>query len=109
MEHHHLFGHRPLAILWALPYAFLMLSIVAFSAAILVFCVAIEDFITEITLLTLSLLMVAWIVVAVWYFWKRKTRWRSTLDGVHYLSFRMQFTNWFWGLPATPPSQRKTV
>src|SRR4051812_32620932 len=37
-EHHHLYGHRPLAMLWSLPYAFLMWSVLAFSAAVMLFC-----------------------------------------------------------------------
>jgi hypothetical protein len=105
IKHHTLYGHRVLAILWSLPFAFLMLSIVTFSAAILLFCIALGDPITEILLLTLSVITIGWIVFSVWYFWKRETRWRSTLEGIYYPLFRMKFTNWLWGLPATLPAK----
>jgi hypothetical protein len=99
-EHHHLYGHRPLAMLWSLPYAFLMWSVLAFSAAIMLFCVTAGGLVTEVTLLTLSGCMVFWILISVWYFWKRETRWTSTVEGVSRPSFRMHIPNWFWDLRA---------
>jgi len=96
-QHHHLYGHRPLAMLWSLPYAFLMWSVLAFSAAIMLFCVTATGVITE-TLLTLCGCMTFWIGLSIWYFWKRETTWTSTVEGVRRPSFRMLFTNWFWDL-----------
>jgi len=97
-EHHHLYGHRPLAILWSLPFAFLMWSVLTFSAAVLLFCVTAAGIVPKIPLLTLSAFIIGWVVLTVWYFWKREIRWTMTVDGVERPSFRMQFTNWFWDL-----------
>jgi hypothetical protein len=105
-EHHHLYGHRPLAMLWSLPYAFLMWSVLAFSAAVMLFCVTAGGLVTEVTLLTLSVCMVFWILISIWYFWKRETRWTSTVEGVSRPSFRMHFTNWFWDLRANALARR---
>jgi hypothetical protein len=97
-EHHHLYGHRPLAILWSLPFAFLMWSVLTFSAAVLLFCVTASGIVPKVPLLTLSAFIIGWVVLTVWYFWKREIRWTMTVDGVERPSFRMQFTNWFWDL-----------
>lgn len=97
-EHHHLYGHRPLAILWSLPFAFLMWSVLTFSAAVLLFCVTADGIIPKIPLLALSGVILAWILFAIWYFWKREIHWTMSVEGVEKPSFRMKFTNWFWDL-----------
>ncbi|KAG8827162.1 hypothetical protein FRC17_007963 [Serendipita sp. 399] len=93
-QHHHVYGHRPLAILWALPFAFLMWSVLSFSAAVMLFCVTASGIVTEVTTLGLSAVIVGWIVLSVWYFWRREANWTPTANGRR--SFRMIFTDWLW-------------
>ncbi|KIM28673.1 hypothetical protein M408DRAFT_8509 [Serendipita vermifera MAFF 305830] len=106
-QHHYLYGHRPLAMIWSLPYAFLMWSVVSFSAAIMLFCVNAGGMVTEIALLALSGCMTFCILVSIWYFWKRETKWTSSVDGRP--SFRMQFTDWLWDLRLTKNTLLKTT
>jgi hypothetical protein len=100
-EHHQLYGHRPLAILWSLPFAFLMWSVLTFSAAVMLFCVTAGipgGLVPKIPLLAQSGFITASILLSIWYFWKRETRWTSTVEGYQRPSFRMVFTSWFWDL-----------
>ncbi|KAG8776956.1 hypothetical protein FRC15_011608, partial [Serendipita sp. 397] len=92
-QHHQVYGHRPLAVLWSLPFAFLMWSVLTFSAAVMLFCVTAGGVMTEVMTLALSALIVWWICLSVWYFWRREVNW-TLADGRR--SFRMIFTDWLW-------------
>lgn len=96
--HHNLYGLRPLAILWSLPFAFLMWSVVTFSAAVLLFCATTGNLAPKLVLLVLSASMLIWICVTVWYFWKRETQWGYDVEGGEKVSRRMKFAGWLWDL-----------
>lgn len=100
-KHHHLYGYRPLSILWGLPFAFLVWSVLTFSTAILLFCVTAADMVPKIPLLTLSAFMMCWILLTVYCSWKHENRWTLMVDGVERPSFRMKLTNWYWDLQNT--------
>lgn len=78
--YHPLFGLRPLAILWSLPFAFLLWSVLTFSAAVLLFCVTIGSNTPKYVLLPLAAIMLGWVLVTVWYLWKRGTKWSVDLE-----------------------------
>jgi hypothetical protein len=97
-EHHNLYGHRPLAILWSLPFAFLMWSVLTFSAAVMLFCFSAGGVGPKYTLIALSAIITMSILVSVWYFWKRETKWTTSVEGHERLSFRMKFHDFFWDM-----------
>lgn len=104
-QHHHAFGHRPLAIIWALPFAFLMWSVITFSAAVMIFTIMAAGDVTKYLLVSLSVFIVGWIVLCVWYFWKRESH---KEDGLR-PRFKMIFTNWTWDWRASPSQAVKEV
>ncbi|KAG8830576.1 hypothetical protein FRC20_008320 [Serendipita sp. 405] len=70
-----------------------MWSVLTFSAAVMLFCVTAGGVMTEVMTLALSALIVWWICLSVWYFWRREVNW-TLADGRR--SFRMIFTDWLW-------------
>jgi len=57
-----MFGLEPMAIIFSLPWAFLMWSMVTFSIALLLFCFVISNIWTRILLTLMSLSMIAFII-----------------------------------------------
>lgn len=97
-KRHQNYGHRILAILWSLPFAFLMWSVLTFSAAVILFCVVTGlpgDLVPKVPLLVQSGFVLISMSLSIWYFWKREAEWALTAEESSQRSIMMILTNWW--------------
>ena len=95
--HHHHYGFRPLAIVYALPIALLMWAVLSFAGSIAIYCLIATTVIPRVAVLALGALLIACTFVTVWYFWQRETRWGYDVEGVSPKGQqRMPIADWFW-------------
>ena len=95
--HHHHFGFRPLAIVYALPVAFLMWAVLSFAGSIAIYCLIATAVIPRVAVLALGAFLIACILVSVWYFWQPETRWGYDVEGVSpKRQQRMRIADFFW-------------
>jgi len=97
--HHHHYGFRPLAIIYALPTALLMWAVISFAGAIALYCLMATTVIPRVAVLTLGAILMGCTFVTVWYFWQRETSWGYDVEGVSpKRRQRLRIADWFWGL-----------
>jgi len=97
--HHHHYGFRLLAIIYALPIAFLTWSVLSFAGTIALYCLMATTVIPRVAVLVFGIFMMGCIFVTVWYFWQRETSWRYDVEGASpKRRQRLRTTDWFWGL-----------
>ena len=97
--HHHHYGFRPLAIVYALPIALLMWAVLSFAGAIALYCLMATTIIPRVAVLALGIFLIACTLVTVWYFWQRETRWGYDVEGVSpKREQRLRVVGWLWDL-----------
>ena len=95
--HHHHYGFRPLAIVYALPIALLMWAVLSFAGSIAIYCLMATTVIPRVAVLALGAFLIACTFVTVWYFWHRETRWGYDVEGVSpKRQQRMRIADLFW-------------
>jgi len=95
--HHHLYGFRPLAIVYALPIALLMWAVLSFAGAIALYCLMATTIIPRVAVLALGAFLIACTLVTGWYFWQRETIY--DVKGVSpKRKQRLQIVGWLWDL-----------
>lgn len=91
---HPLYGHRPLAIIWSIPYALLMWGVVAFTTAIMFLCVATAGIVTGTIFLILCCVVVGSILICVWYFWEQEPSMFRMWLHTKIRFWKRRLTNW---------------
>jgi len=104
--HHYHYGFRPLAIVYALPFALLMWAVLSFAGAIALYCLVTTTIIPRVAVLALGAFLTGCTLVTVWCFWERETRWGYDVEGVSpKRRQRMRIADWLWGLTQFPANQ----
>ncbi|KAJ8522039.1 hypothetical protein ONZ45_g1350 [Pleurotus djamor] len=83
-------GHEPLAIMYSLPYAFLMWSILCFLIAFVLVCILDTSFITRVFTGVTACLCVTLILWCIWMNWDRgakqhESQWNISIDALSHL------------------------
>jgi Na+/melibiose symporter-like transporter len=108
-EHHQLYGHRPLAILWSLPFAFFMWSLLTFFLSVVLLYVTTGSKAVKATSMFFSVVVLFSVCISVWYFWKRETLWTTGTDGENKPIFKLKFTNNFWKVQRRKSTRSKSM
>jgi len=104
--HHHHYGFRPLAIVYALPIALLMWAVLSFAGAIALYCLMATTVIPRVAVLALGAFLMGCTFVTVWSFWQRETSWGYDVEGVSpKRRQRLRIADWFWGLTHSSAKQ----
>ncbi|PVF98890.1 hypothetical protein CPB86DRAFT_334248 [Serendipita vermifera] len=108
-EHHWLYGHRPMAILWSLPFAFFMWSLLTFFLSVILLYATTGSAAVKTTSIFFSIIVLISVCITVWYFWKRETSWTIGADGEEKPVFKLKFTNTFWEVKRRKSTRSKSM